>query len=212
MDAGYCIYFGNKPYFITSSMNERLYALTTWGGTILINQPNAACILSTIHDLDRTDAEAAVILTNKVDHYWSIFREQFEWIEAAGGLVENEKGEWLFIFRREKWDLPKGKLDDGESIDACAIREVEEETGLHHVKIVGDLGKTWHAYHEHGKFCLKQSAWYKMKVTGNQNLVPQTEEDITSIKWLAPGQLDEVMQNTYPSIKEVLNRATSRKS
>lgn len=191
-------------------MNERLYALTTWGGTILINQPNAACILSTIHDLDRTDAEAAVILTNKVDHYWSIFREQFEWIEAGGGLVENEKGEWLFIFRREKWDLPKGKLDDGESIDACAIREVEEETGLHKVEIVGDLGKTWHAYHENGKFCLKQSTWYKMKVAGKQNLVPQTEEDITSIKWLTPDQLDDVLQNTYPSIKEVLNRASGK--
>lgn len=206
MDAGYCIYFGNKPYFITSAMNERLYALTTWGGTILINQPNAACILSTIHDLDRTEAEAAVILTNKVEHYWSIFREQFAWIEAGGGLVENEKGEWLFIFRRGKWDLPKGKLDEGESINACAIREVEEETGLRNAHIVEDLGKTWHAYHEHGKFWLKQTNWYKMKVSGPQNLVPQTEEDITSIKWLSPAMLDEVKNNTYPSIKEVLNR------
>lgn len=211
MDAGYCIYFGNKPFFITSLLNERIQALTNVGGTILINQPNVACIMSAIHDLDRTEAEAVVILTNKVEQYWNIFREQFAWIEAAGGLVENENGEWLFIFRRGNWDLPKGKLDDGETIDACAIREVEEETGLQRVTILKSLGKTWHAYHERGRFWLKETAWYKMKAAGVQHLVPQLEEDITSIKWLQPDHLAEVVQNTYPSIKEVLSRAGSAK-
>lgn len=206
MAADYCIYFGSKPYFITSQMNERLYALTTWGGTILVNQPNAASIVSTIHDLDRTEAEAVIILTNKVPYYWNLFCEQFSFIEAAGGLVENEHDEYLFILRRGKWDLPKGKLDEGENIRECAVREIQEETGLKSVQLLADLGHTWHTYHEKHQFILKQTTWFKMKCNSNEPLVPQLEEDITEIKWLGKENLDIVLANTYPSVKEIIRR------
>ncbi|HMP91897.1 MAG TPA: hypothetical protein PKD90_03445, partial [Phnomibacter sp.] len=100
MDNGYCIYFGEKPYYITSQMNEQLLALTDWGGTILVNQPTPAAVVQAIHDLERTDAEAAIILTNRLEYYWQIFKEQFTLIDAAGGLVQDEAGRPLFIYRR----------------------------------------------------------------------------------------------------------------
>src|SRR5215510_275068 len=98
-------------------------------------------------------------------------------IIAAGGLVVNDRDELLMIFRRGKWDLPKGKLDKGESLKDCAIREVEEETGLKNITLGPPLIITYHTYHEGARFILKESHWYKMSVSGQQNLVPQTEED-----------------------------------
>ncbi len=204
MDKSYCIYFGEKPFIITNCLNSRLYTLTTQGGTILINQPNAAAINSTIADLDRTNAEAAIILTNQVDLFWKLFCEHFEMIAAGGGLVKNEKGEYLFIFRRGKWDLPKGKLDEGENISACALREVQEETGVANVQMDKQLGSTWHVYHERGLFILKESVWFLMHSYSSEKLVPQTSEDIHDIMWVAPDKLDTVLSNTYPSVKEVM--------
>lgn len=204
MEKSYCIYFGEKPFIITNCLSPQLYQLTTQGGTILINQPNAASIKSTIADLDRTNAEAAIILTNQVQIFWNLFCEQFEMITAGGGLVKNEKGEYLFIFRRGKWDLPKGKLDPGEEIGSCAIREVQEETGLKQVSVDKPLGLTWHVYHEKGSFILKESVWYSMLASSAEKLIPQTEEDIHEIKWVAPELISSVINNTYPSVKEVL--------
>jgi len=205
MDKGYCIYFGEKPFIITNCLNPQLYTLTTQGGTILINQPNAAAIRSTIVDLDRTNAEAAIILTNQVPIFWKLFCEQFQIITAGGGLVKNEKGEYLFIFRRGKWDLPKGKLDPDEDIDACALREVQEETGLLHVHLDQPLGSTWHVYHERGLFILKESVWFSMEAKSTEPLIPQTSEDIHEIKWVAQTELESVLSNTYPSVKEVIH-------
>jgi 8-oxo-dGTP pyrophosphatase MutT (NUDIX family) len=204
MENSYCIYFGEKQYIITNCLSSQLYSLTTQGGTILINQPNAAAIKSTISDLDRTNAEAAIILTNQVALFWTFFQEQFQLITAGGGLVKNEKGEYLFIFRRGKWDLPKGKLDPGEDIASCAIREVQEETGLQQVQLLQPLGKTWHVYHERGAFILKESVWFSMEAHSNEQLVPQTSEDIHEIKWVAPADFEAVLSNTYPSVKEVI--------
>ncbi len=123
---------------------------------------------------------------------------------VAGGLVENEKGEYLLIHRRGKWDLPKGKLDKGETIEQCAVREVEEETGLQKPELKKPLTITYHTYDEFGKHILKDSHWYKMKVKGPQSIKPQTEEDIHDIKWVKKKDLSTYMQNTFPSIKDVL--------
>jgi 8-oxo-dGTP pyrophosphatase MutT (NUDIX family) len=125
-------------------------------------------------------------------------------ILAGGGLVENEKGEILFMFRRGKWDLPKGKLDPGETMEACAIREVQEETGIQKVTITGFLLITRHNYEERGVPLIKESHWYRMKAEAGQVLVPQTEEDITDLKWVSPDSLGMVRRNTYPGIIEVL--------
>lgn len=132
----------------------------------------------------------------------------FQIIRAAGGLVFNEQEQALFIFRRGKWDLPKGKLDEGESLEECAVREVEEETGLKGVVLKNFLLTTYHTYRENGKQLLKESHWYRMEVTGKQELKPQTEEDITEIRWAKQDEWTELQKNSYPLIKKVLNRAS----
>jgi ADP-ribose pyrophosphatase YjhB (NUDIX family) len=126
-------------------------------------------------------------------------------IQAGGGLVLNEKGEVLFMFRRGKWDLPKGKLDPGETLEACALREVEEETGVDELKLIRFLLVTEHEYEERGSVILKETHWYLMKTNSDQVLVPQKEEDISELRWIGPANFRIIQRNTYPAILEVLN-------
>jgi len=125
-------------------------------------------------------------------------------IQAGGGLVENEKGEVLFMFRRGKWDLPKGKLDPGENLADCAMREVAEETGIRGLVLKKFLLVTEHPYTEGGKDLIKETHWWLMKASSNQLIIPQAEEDITEVRWVDVPTLNMVLQNTYPGIIEVL--------
>ncbi|HSZ32144.1 MAG TPA: NUDIX domain-containing protein [Puia sp.] len=133
--------------------------------------------------------------------------ENRTFIQAGGGLVENEQREVLFIFRRGKWDLPKGKLDRGETLEQCAIREVEEETGVRQLQLIRFLLITEHEYVERGKKILKETHWWLMKTKGFQTLIPQMEEDITEIRWIGSANFNLVLQNTYPAIVDVLKSA-----
>jgi len=125
-------------------------------------------------------------------------------IQAGGGLVVNEKEEVLFMFRRGKWDLPKGKLDPGETLESCAVREVEEETGIGQLHLVKFLLVTEHQYEEKGVAIMKESHWYLMKSSSDQKLIPQKEEDITELRWIGASEFSIVKRNTYPAILEVL--------
>jgi len=129
-------------------------------------------------------------------------------IIAAGGLVLNDKKELLMIFRRGKWDLPKGKLDDGESIEACALREVKEETGIQNVTAENFLGITCHKYFDKysKQEALKETHWFKMHADGAQPLIPQTEEEIEIIEWVDKKNISEKLNNSYPNIIEIINK------
>ena len=128
-------------------------------------------------------------------------------IEAAGGLVKNEEGKYLFIKRNGRWDLPKGKLEENEKKRDAAVREVEEECGIRVKRLEEKMLKTYHVYELKGKPVLKVSHWYAMRSKANQKLVPQIEEGITEVKWLAPKDWNRVRANTYPSIIDVLSCA-----
>ncbi len=125
-------------------------------------------------------------------------------IVAAGGIVENEEGKILLQYRRGKWDLPKGKLDEGETIEECAIREVEEETGLQNIQLGELVGLTHHNYTESGENIDKETHWFGMKVSGHQKLIPQTDEDILELRWVAENELHYYLSNTYPNITEII--------
>ena len=129
-------------------------------------------------------------------------------IIAAGGLVTNENGELLLIFRRGKWDLPKGKLDKGEEIPACAIREVQEETGLKQITLGEFIGTTNHEYFDtySQQDVEKETHWYAMQAAPGQPLTPQTEEDIEEIEWVRTEILDIYLNNTYPVIEGIINK------
>ena len=128
-------------------------------------------------------------------------------ITAAGGLVLNDANELLMIFRRGKWDLPKGKLDAGETIEACALREVKEETGLQQIILVQPVGITWHEYFDKytQQEVIKETHWFEMKADGNQKLVPQTEEDIEQIVWANPETIEKSLTNSYKNIVEIIH-------
>ena len=134
------------------------------------------------------------------------YKSMTEKIMAAGGIVTNEEGAILFMFRRGKWDLPKGKLDEGETLEQCAVREIEEETGLRNVVLGNLIGTTIHHYTEHGRSIEKETHWYSMKASGNQALIPQTEEDISELKWVNKKELGKYLENSYDNIVEIVRR------
>jgi len=138
---------------------------------------------------------------------WKQLEEIFTIIEAAGGLVKNPSGEYLFIFRLGKWDLPKGKMEKGESMEGCAVREVQEECGLEHLEVLQSLPATYHMYYLKGKPVIKQSHWFEMVCPQWDELTPQTEENITDVKWMTLHDIkSEVLKNTYASIAGFLRQ------
>jgi 8-oxo-dGTP pyrophosphatase MutT (NUDIX family) len=143
------------------------------------------------------------VVSDKLAKAWEDFKNLFTLIEAAGGFVLNEKQETLSIFRLGKWDLPKGKLEENERIEECAIREVEEECGIQNLKITSPVFHTYHTYVLKGESILKRTHWYKMATT-TQDLTPQTEEDITEVIWADNKRLVEIQENTYLNIQLVL--------
>lgn len=129
-------------------------------------------------------------------------------IIAAGGLVLNEKKEVLMIFRRGKWDLPKGKLDEGETIKDCAVREVKEETGLNKLDRGELLVITHHTYFDPWikEDVIKETHWFLMEASSDQPLIPQTSEDIEIIEWVSMDQLNQRLENSYDTIVEVVRK------
>ncbi|SUJ28480.1 Predicted NTP pyrophosphohydrolase [Sphingobacterium spiritivorum] len=127
-------------------------------------------------------------------------------IKAAGGLVENGEGGYLFIFRLGHWDLPKGKVEESEKMKVAAVREVEEETGVKIDYLGPKLITTYHTYYMRGKFVLKATNWYRMGINKVPKLIPQHEEDITAAEWLTPARLKKVKENTYPLILDVIKK------
>lgn len=132
------------------------------------------------------------------------FKSLFKQIEAAGGLIRNKENKYLFIFRRGKWDLPKGKVDDDESPEIAALREVKEECGLQSITITRQLISTYHTYIINDSHILKKTYWYEMILDKEEIPTPQVEEDITDIKWFSQNEISKVVENTYPSIIDVL--------
>ena len=146
------------------------------------------------------------VISNDLDDAWTKFKSRFKITKAAGGLVENENGEFLLIYRRGFWDLPKGKLDEGESLKECAVREVQEECGLGKIKLLDKICVTHHIYRTKKASHLKPSHWYHMKVKGTPVLVPQEDEDIEKAEWVSKSEFNERLKQAYPSINVVAKK------
>lgn len=152
-----------------------------------------------------TDSKDYLILTSRPLRLFKSIKKSLRIIKAAGGLVSNEENKYLFIFRNGKWDLPKGKLDPGERYKKAARREVEEECGISVTELRKKICKTWHVYEMNGQQVLKSTAWYHMRAYNQKKLIPQLEEGITKVKWIAPGDFDKIRKNTYPLIKDIIS-------
>lgn len=143
--------------------------------------------------------------TQKVaDDAWDFIYSQFHIIEAAGGLVKNQEGRLLMIYRKGSWDLPKGKLDAGESLESCALREVEEETGVNPLTSDGFFELTYHIYRLKEDWILKESYWYNMHTSYSAELKPQLSEDITRASWVSWDEIPNYYQSMYPLIEYLI--------
>jgi 8-oxo-dGTP pyrophosphatase MutT (NUDIX family) len=198
------IYFNDKPLFLTDAITTEIEPYAHHDDAVFIDEFSHGGINTMIHEMRQEKVHAGIYYYSNVAELRKAFFKKFQVIQAAGGIVLNEDGELLFIFRRGKWDLPKGKLDAGETLEACAVREVEEETGLHQIQLKKHIVTTYHTYEESGHHILKETYWYLLSASKSQALIPQTTEQITAIEWAAPGNLNKYVENTYPNIVDVL--------
>lgn len=205
-----CIYFNDKPLFLCDAVDETLQPFVHHDDTVFIDELNLHTVKTMIHEMQVEKIHAGVFYHSSLDELRKAFFKKFTLVQAAGGLICNEKKEVLMIFRRGKWDLPKGKLDKGETLEACAVREVQEETGLQNVELLSPLTITYHTYHEGARYILKESHWYNMKATGKQQLVPQLAEQIHEIRWVNPKDLESYFKDTFPSVIDVLKMITTQ--
>ena len=203
------IYFNDKPLFLCDEVDKELQPYIHHDDAVFIDELDSHTVKSMIHEMGLEKVHAGVFFHSNLDELKKAFYKKFTIVQAAGGLVLNEKKQILMIFRRGKWDLPKGKLDKGETLEECAVREVEEETGLREIQLVSPLLISYHTYHEGTKFVLKESHWYNMKVSGDQKLVPQTEEDIHEIKWVTVKEAARLFPECFPSVIDVIKKAAS---
>lgn len=142
--------------------------------------------------------------SSNIEATWSAYSSLYKIVEAAGGVVFNDSGKVLLIFRKNKWDLPKGKLDNGEDPESGAVREVQEECGVKDLTITGPLPAGYHTYTQNGKNILKKTYWYQMQTSYKGNLVPQLEEDITDVVWMTRKELIPAMENAWASVRFLL--------
>ena len=147
------------------------------------------------------------IPTKDKDKTLEAISKGFTTIHAGGGLVTNSSGEFLMIYRNLIWDLPKGKLEEGEKIDECAVREVEEETGLDSLSLIEPICVTMHTYHLNNEPILKKTHWYKMSCNEDREPTPQVEENISKVVWVKERELPQYLKNTFPSIIEVFEES-----
>jgi 8-oxo-dGTP pyrophosphatase MutT (NUDIX family) len=160
-----------------------------------------------IFEMENTSLHPETIyLAEDADAAWKLFISYYQLVEAAGGLVQNDKGEFLFIFRNNKWDLPKGKLDYDESPEQAALREVEEECGIDQLSIIKKLALTFHTYTLKEKRKLKKNHWFLMHSASDAPLVPQLEENILEARWMDKKSImEKIFTNTFSSIADLLN-------
>jgi 8-oxo-dGTP pyrophosphatase MutT (NUDIX family) len=201
------IYFNNKPLILTNDAQAYLYdhplaeAYPVYTGAFPRNFRLAIAHLKELKSL------GAIIEDISVSSLQAELHKLFTPICAAGGVVRNENGSILMIYRRGKWDLPKGKCDAGESIEVCAVREVQEETGLQQILLGEKICDTWHVYQQHHQSLLKCTTWYEMQGSEGEILVPQKEENILEAKWIPEKELGHAVFNSYEAIREVLTTA-----
>jgi ADP-ribose pyrophosphatase YjhB (NUDIX family) len=204
------IFFNDEPLFLCDVIDETIQPFIHHDDAVFIDELNAHTIKTMIHEMQQPQVHVGIFYHSNLEELKRSFQKKFLLIQAAGGLVRNNENKILMIFRRGKWDLPKGKLDQEEKLEDCAIREVEEETGLKNVKLHSPLTVTYHTYHEGTKYILKESHWFMMRVTGDQKLIPQTEEDIFDIRWMEQTDINNYLPKAFPLIADIIESAKQK--
>ena len=187
------VFFNNLPIYLVTDLKHESEI-----NFFHIKDVNLNAI---INKMEKNLIKQVYIYNKDMKRLWHYFSSQFKVIEAGGGKVFSDKDEILFIYRNDKWDLPKGKIEKGESVEDAAVREVKEETGIENLKIICPLETTYHIYKHNEKYVLKISYWFKMTSDFKGELLPQHDEGISKVEWLSKFEIEEALNNTYENIK-----------
>ncbi|MFH0892921.1 MAG: NUDIX domain-containing protein [Bacteroidota bacterium] len=199
----YKVFVNNKPVFLTGGTKEiKILEKTTI--IRLYEDTNLQDVIDS-YQYDE-NAECLYIVTEHPERTWSRFRSMYRIVVSAGGIVKNSAGKFLFILRKGKWDLPKGKVEEGENIADAAQREISEECGIHELIITRKLLPTYHTYNAGKLRILKETNWFEFLYEKNETPVPQSEEYITEVRWFDFSEIDIVLKNTYTSIAELVHK------
>ena len=175
-------------------------------GHVLFLNATAGTAVQVINYLEKempSDLLSVTMATREKSEVEEKIKGIFKVIKAAGGVVVKD-GKWLFMYRRKKWDLPKGKLDKGENSKEAAIREIEEETGVKAI-IRDRVCTTWHTYSLNNNRILKRTKWYVLDCVDDSKMTPQAEEQIEKLSWLTQVESKAVLVNSYSSIRFVVD-------
>ena len=189
----YKVFVNERPLILTNNITE-----TNESNCFLLNEK---AIHEAIEALVKKKLEKAYVYHPNSEEILKKFTDKIKLEVAAGGVVTNKAGKVLFIYRNDKWDIPKGKLDKGETLEECALREVEEETGVTGLKIENYLRATYHIFKRKGKYRLKEVHWYAMKTNFKGELKPEKSEGIEKVKWKNPKKIIKALENSYTNIK-----------
>ena len=203
----YKVFFNQKPLILTNEIQD----FSDNEPLLFIKYTSVAQIIKAL----KSSKNRKVFLYHKdIDKLWKSFKKKFPVVEAAGGLVERTDNKLLFIFRNNKWDLPKGGVEKKELIIEAAQREVVEETGVSDLIVQKQLSETFHIFKKGKRFRLKKTYWFKMSTSYMGKTKPQTEEGIKKTEWVSKEKIDEILNDAFENIRiivlEVLKSDTLR--
>ena len=189
----YKVFVNDKPLFLTNEISKE----TDFQLFLL----ESVDIEQLVINIFQNKIQKAYLYYPDETELLRVFKSKIPVSKAGGGLVYNNNGQVLFIFRNGKWDLPKGGTEKGEEIECTAMREVEEETGVGNLQIIKKLQKTYHVFKRNGIYKLKITHWFEMKTTFTGITNGQLEEGITAVVWKNPAEITEALKNSYENIK-----------
>ena len=193
----YRIYINEKVILLTESLPARVESYEHIDGDIFDLRLIYNWVLN-------HHGKLFYVICNDAKAFLKRVTKSITMVRAAGGLVISENRHYLFIYRNNKWDIPKGKVEEGEGIKEAAVREVEEECGITVCALGKRICKTYHSYIYKGEVVLKKTYWFEMRCKGQPKLKPQTDEGITEVRWFKKGLIEPILHNTFPSITDVL--------
>ena len=193
----YKVFFNQKPLILTNEIQD----FSDNEPLLFIKYTSVAQIIKAL----KSSKNRKVFLYHKdIEKLWKSFKKKFPIVEAAGGLVERTDNKLLFIFRNNKWDLPKGGVEKKELIIEAAQREVVEETGVSDLIVQKQLSETFHIFKKGKRFRLKKTYWFKMSTSYMGETVPQIEEGIKKIEWVSKEKIDEILNDAFENIRIIV--------
>ena len=194
----YKVFYNQKPVYFTSDLSKN----STTTPLFFIKYTDSKSIVKALRDKKVSEVYLYHSKEEKIKKY---FHKTFSIVEAAGGLVQHKNGSYLFIYRNDKWDLPKGKIQKNEDIIEAACREVREETGVTDLIVKKSLPTTFHIYKANKKYKLKKTYWFLMKSSFTGSMTPQIEENIERAVWKTKNEIPQIMENAYKNIHLVID-------